>query len=106
MKVKGRSIYTSTESCLNLQSLHAFLCTRQPQSLVCMKKCVCLCVHSYLGVQHKHTFSCMLGSSRGPFKRSHKFFEKETKELNIFSLQRHSYKVHVKCVFLSALLSK
>lgn len=56
--------------------------------LLCVKNCVkvcmraracvrvCMCLLSYIKVQHKHAFSCLLGSSRGPFKRSLKFLRK------------------------------
>lgn len=89
--------------CLNKLSLHSSLCPGQLQSLVCVKKYVKVCT----GVVVTQTYIWL---RVGKFKRSIQkvppVFEKEQGEQNSFSLQEQSCKVHVKCVFLSALLSK
>lgn len=48
--------------------------------------CIKFTLLTYTEVLHKHTFSCTLAKSRGPFKRLHKFFwEKTEKSKKFFS---------------------
>lgn len=64
-------------------------------------------VFSYMFEDKKNIHSAVSwGVQEVHSKRSHKFLRKNRRSKHIFSLQKHSCEVHVKCVFLSALLSK
>ena len=73
--------FTSTETCLNMLSLHSSLCPGQLQSLVCVKKYVKVCT----GVLVTQTY---IQLHVGKFKRSIQkvppVFEREQEEQNSF----------------------
>lgn len=76
------------------------------QTPVRVSKCVCVRAHfSKWKYNTNIRRAACQGGSRVPFRRSLKLLRKNRGSKNIFSLQRHSSEVHVKCVSLSALLS-
>lgn len=116
MKVKGSALQAQTHVLIwyyyiplsvsgNCKVLSVWWQKKKRRS---MSKCVCLSAFAFLHGSAAQTYvELHVGGSSGvPCKRSLKLLrENRGSKRNIFSLQKHSCEVHVKCVFLSALLS-